>query len=90
MCEKNLQEVQLFKISTNDEIKVQFRNFYQQFWLQRDMTYPVNYSALWSIAKKFLIDFLSSYCVKRVFRHSCQYSYKKKKEIYWKSLIEEI
>lgn len=59
-----LQE-ELIGISTNEELKGQFRNGYQQFWLQRDI--PVIYPGLWSIARKFLIAFPSSYCVERGF-----------------------
>ncbi|KAJ8885608.1 hypothetical protein PR048_011806 [Dryococelus australis] len=56
---------ELIGISTNEELKVQFRKGYQQFWLQRDI--PVTYPALWTIARKFLIAFPSSYLVKRGF-----------------------
>jgi hypothetical protein len=59
-----LQE-ELIGISTNEELKVQFRKGYQQFWLQRDI--PVTYPALWTIARKFLIAFPSSYLVERGF-----------------------
>ncbi|KAF2881118.1 hypothetical protein ILUMI_25055, partial [Ignelater luminosus] len=38
-----LQE-ELIGISTNEELNVQFRNGYQQFWLQKDI--PVTYSVL--------------------------------------------
>ncbi|KAJ8895822.1 hypothetical protein PR048_001160 [Dryococelus australis] len=59
-----LQE-KLTRISTNEELKVQFRKKYQQFWLQRDL--PVSYPALWTIARKFLIAFPSSYLMERGF-----------------------
>ncbi|VVC25087.1 Reverse transcriptase domain [Cinara cedri] len=59
-----LQE-ELIGISTNEELKVQFRNGEQQFWLHRDI--PVTYPTLWSIARKFLIAFPSSYCVEKGF-----------------------
>lgn len=49
---------ELIGISTNEELKVQFKSGYQQFWLQRDI--PVIYPTLWSIARKFLIAFPSS------------------------------
>ncbi|KAF2905536.1 hypothetical protein ILUMI_00640 [Ignelater luminosus] len=58
-----LQE-ELIGISTNEELKVQFRNGYQEFWLQKDI--PVTYRVLWNIARKFLITFPSSYLVERV------------------------
>ncbi|XP_025407907.1 protein FAM200A-like [Sipha flava] len=60
--EKHLQE-ELIGISTNDELKIQLRNGYQQFWLQK----PVTFLALWRIARKILIDFSSSYCVEKGF-----------------------
>jgi hypothetical protein len=59
-----LQE-ELIGIITNEELKVQFRKGYQQFWLQRDI--PVTYPALWTVARKFLIAFPSSYLVERGF-----------------------
>ncbi|XP_051782615.1 SCAN domain-containing protein 3-like [Erpetoichthys calabaricus] len=59
-----LQE-KLIGISTNEELKVQFRKGYQQFWLQKDI--PVAYPALWTIARKFLIACPSSYLVERSF-----------------------
>ncbi|KAJ7335396.1 hypothetical protein JRQ81_013337 [Phrynocephalus forsythii] len=59
-----LQE-ELDGISTNEELKVQFRMGYQQFWLQKDI--PVAYPALWIIARKFLTAFPTSYLVERGF-----------------------
>ncbi|CAH2001232.1 unnamed protein product [Acanthoscelides obtectus] len=56
---------ELTELSTNEELKVQFKNGYQQFWLQNNIhvTYPV----LWNIATKFLNSFPSSYLVERGF-----------------------
>lgn len=59
-----LQE-EVIGISTNEELKVQFKKGYQQFWLQRDI--PMTYPALWTIARKFLIAFPTSYLVERGF-----------------------
>ncbi|XP_077288049.1 SCAN domain-containing protein 3-like [Arctopsyche grandis] len=59
-----LQE-ELIGLSTNEELKVQIRKGYQQFWLQKDI--PVAYPVLWAIARKFLIAFPSSYLVERGF-----------------------
>ena len=59
-----LQE-ELIGISCNEELKVQFRKGYQQFWLQKEI--PVAYPTLWAIARKFLIAFPSSYLVERGF-----------------------
>ncbi|CAH1977859.1 unnamed protein product [Acanthoscelides obtectus] len=56
---------ELTELSTNEELKVQFKNGYQQFWLQNNI--PVTYPVLWNIARKFLIYFLSSYLVERGF-----------------------
>ncbi|CAH1990456.1 unnamed protein product, partial [Acanthoscelides obtectus] len=43
---------ELTELSTNEELKVQFKNGYQQFWLQNNI--PVTYPDLWNIARKFL------------------------------------
>ncbi|CAH1962229.1 unnamed protein product [Acanthoscelides obtectus] len=56
---------ELSELSTNEELKVQFKNGYQQFWLQNNI--PVTYPVLWNIARKFLISFPSSYLVERGF-----------------------
>ncbi|CAH1986457.1 unnamed protein product [Acanthoscelides obtectus] len=52
---------ELAELSTNEDLKVQFKNGYQQFWLQNNI--PVTYPVLWNIARKFLIFFPSSYLV---------------------------
>ena len=54
---------ELTELSTNEELKVQFKNGYQQFWLQNNI--PVTYPVLWNIARKFLISFPSSYLVEK-------------------------
>ncbi|CAH2019737.1 unnamed protein product [Acanthoscelides obtectus] len=56
---------ELTELSTNEELKVQFKNGYQQFWLQNNI--PVTYPVLWNIARTFLIPFPSSYLVERGF-----------------------
>ncbi|CAH1975392.1 unnamed protein product [Acanthoscelides obtectus] len=56
---------ELTELSTNEEPMVQFKNGYQQFWLQNNI--PVTYPVLWNIARKFLISFSSSYLVERGF-----------------------
>ncbi|CAH1987646.1 unnamed protein product [Acanthoscelides obtectus] len=56
---------ELTELSTNEELKVQFKNGYQQFWLQNNI--PVTYPVLWNIARKFSISFPSSYLVERGF-----------------------
>ncbi|KAJ8946493.1 hypothetical protein NQ318_001768 [Aromia moschata] len=80
-----LQE-ELIGLSTNEELKEQFRNGYQLFWLQKDI--PVTYTVLWNIAKKFLIAFPSSYLVGKGF--SAVANLLIKKETNWTSLTEEI
>ncbi|CAH1965963.1 unnamed protein product [Acanthoscelides obtectus] len=56
---------ELTELSTNEELKVQFKNGYQQFWLQNNI--PVTYPVLWIITRKFLISFPSSNLVERGF-----------------------
>ncbi|CAH1993537.1 unnamed protein product [Acanthoscelides obtectus] len=56
---------ELTELSTNEELKVQFENGYQQFWLQNNI--PVTYPILWYIARTFLISFPSSYLVETGF-----------------------
>jgi hypothetical protein len=56
---------ELIGVSTNEELKVQFRRGYQQFWLQKDI--PATYPNLWIVVRKFLIAFPSSYLVERGF-----------------------
>ncbi|CAH2002092.1 unnamed protein product [Acanthoscelides obtectus] len=56
---------ELTELSTNEELKVQFKNGYQQFWMQNNI--PVTYPVLWNIARTFLISFPSSYLVERGF-----------------------
>ncbi|CAH1986347.1 unnamed protein product [Acanthoscelides obtectus] len=56
---------ELTELSTNEELEVQFKNGYQQFWLQNNI--PVTYPVLWNIARKLLISFPSSYLVERGF-----------------------
>ncbi|CAH1997013.1 unnamed protein product [Acanthoscelides obtectus] len=55
---------ELTELSTNEELTVQFKNGYQQFWLQNNI--PVTYPVLWNIAREFLIFFPSSYLVDAV------------------------
>ncbi|CAH1962651.1 unnamed protein product [Acanthoscelides obtectus] len=77
---------ELTELSTNEELKVQLKNGYQQFWLQNNI--PVTYSVLWNIARKFLISFPSSYLVEKGF--SAVTNLLTKKETDWTSLAEEI
>jgi hypothetical protein len=59
------EELTVLRVSTNEELKVQFKNGYQQFWLQNNI--PVTYPVLWNIARKFLIFFPSLYLGERGF-----------------------
>jgi len=52
-------------LSKNKELKVQFKNGYQQFWLQNNI--PVTYPVLCNIARKICISFPLSYLVERGF-----------------------
>lgn len=73
----SLQE-ELIELSTNEELKVQYRNGYQQFWLRKDI--PGTYPVLWNTAKKFLVAFPSSYLVEREFSAVTNLLAKKKKQ----------
>lgn len=63
-AELSLQE-ELIELSTNEELKVKFKNGYQEFWLQCQIS--VLYPALWAASKKFFIAFPSSYLAERGF-----------------------
>ncbi|KMQ94883.1 zinc finger protein [Lasius niger] len=62
--ELQLQE-ELFELSTNEELKFKFKDWYQEFWLQKQIS--TLYLGLWAVVKKFLIAFPSSYLVERGF-----------------------
>lgn len=70
---------ELIGLSTNEELKVQFRKGYQQFWLQKDI--PVAYPVLWAIARKFLIAFPSSYLVEKGFSAVTNFLTKKRNRL---------
>ncbi|XP_072400769.1 SCAN domain-containing protein 3-like [Diabrotica undecimpunctata] len=63
-AELSLQE-ELIELSKNEELKVKFKNGYQEFWLQCQIS--VLYPALWAASKKFFIAFPSSYLAERGF-----------------------
>lgn len=52
-------DIEETNVVMQEELKVQFKNIYQQFWLKNNI--PVTYPVLWNIARKFLISFPSSY-----------------------------
>ncbi|XP_014486964.1 PREDICTED: uncharacterized protein LOC106750871, partial [Dinoponera quadriceps] len=56
---------ELLIISTNEDLKVQFKQGYQKFWLQQDI--PLLNPALWTVVQKYLLAFPSSYLVERGF-----------------------
>lgn len=58
-------EEELIELTTNEEIKIKFKNGYQEFWLQKPI--PQLYPGLWSIVQRFLIAFPSSYLCERGF-----------------------
>ncbi|CAH2001709.1 unnamed protein product [Acanthoscelides obtectus] len=49
---------ELTELSTNGELKVQFKNGYQQCWLQNNI--PVTYPVLRNIAMKFFVIVIPS------------------------------
>lgn len=58
-------EEELIELTTNEEIKIKFKNGYQEFWLQKPI--PQLYPGLWSVVQRFLIAFASSYLCERGF-----------------------
>lgn len=62
-------EEELIELITNEEIKIKFKNGYQEFWLQKPI--PQLYPGLWSIVQRFLIAFPSSYLCERGFSAVC-------------------
>lgn len=56
---------ELLELTTNEELKVQFKKGYQTFWLQAEI--PEKHPGLWAIARKLLIAFPSSYLVEKSF-----------------------
>ncbi|XP_014481742.1 PREDICTED: SCAN domain-containing protein 3-like [Dinoponera quadriceps] len=58
-------EEQLIKLTTNEELKIKFKNGYQEFWLQKRISQL--YPGLWSVVQRFLIAFPSSYLCERGF-----------------------
>lgn len=60
----NIEE-ELIELATNEELKVKFRNGYQDFWLQKSISQL--YPGLWEIVQKILIPFPSSYLAERGF-----------------------
>lgn len=58
-------EEELLELTTNEEIKFKFKNGYQEFWLQKQISQL--YPKLWSIVERFLIAFPSSYMCERGF-----------------------
>uniref|UniRef100_A0A5S6QPJ2 DUF4371 domain-containing protein n=1 Tax=Trichuris muris TaxID=70415 RepID=A0A5S6QPJ2_TRIMR len=60
----DIQE-ELIELQTNEELKLTFKNGCQAFWLQPQI--PNLYPRLWTVVKKLLIAFPSSYLVERGF-----------------------
>ncbi|KAE9528709.1 hypothetical protein AGLY_012284 [Aphis glycines] len=56
-------EKELIEITTNEELKLKFKEGFQVFWLQKQI--PILYPGLWAVVQIFLIAFPSSYLVKR-------------------------
>ncbi|KFM62415.1 SCAN domain-containing protein 3, partial [Stegodyphus mimosarum] len=58
-------EEELIELTTNEELKIKFKNGYQEFWLQKSISQL--YPRLWSIVQRFLLAFPSSYLAERGF-----------------------
>ncbi|CAG9790258.1 unnamed protein product [Diatraea saccharalis] len=58
-------EEELIELTTNEELKIKFKNDYQEFWLQKPISQL--YPGLWLIVQRFLIAFPSSYLAERGF-----------------------
>lgn len=56
---------ELTELTTNEELKIKFKNGYQEFWLQKSISQL--YPRLWSIVQRFLLAFPSSYLAERGF-----------------------
>jgi hypothetical protein len=54
----------LIEVTTNEELKLKFKEDYQVFWLQKQL--PILYPGLWVVVPTFLIAFPSSYLDERV------------------------
>uniref|UniRef100_A0A5S6R0E4 HAT C-terminal dimerisation domain-containing protein n=1 Tax=Trichuris muris TaxID=70415 RepID=A0A5S6R0E4_TRIMR len=59
------EEEELLELQANEELKSKLKLGYRTFWLQRDISrfYP----KLWSVVRKLIISFPSSYLVERGF-----------------------
>ncbi|XP_026579775.1 LOW QUALITY PROTEIN: zinc finger MYM-type protein 6-like [Pseudonaja textilis] len=64
--EDGVGEEQLIELKNDIELKPKFKKSYQEFWLQKEISdcYP----ALWTIVKKLLVAFPTSYLVERGFQ----------------------
>ncbi|XP_026471713.1 SCAN domain-containing protein 3-like [Ctenocephalides felis] len=58
-------EEELIELTTNEELKIKFKDGYQQFWLQKSIQHL--YPGLWLVVQKFLLAFPSSYLCERGF-----------------------
>ncbi|XP_073968982.1 SCAN domain-containing protein 3-like [Rhodnius prolixus] len=63
-AELSLQE-EVVELSTNEELKLKFKDGYQEFWLQRQS--PVLYPAVRATIRKFFIAFPSPNLAETVF-----------------------
>jgi len=58
-------EEELIEVTTNEELKLKFKEGYQVFWLQKQI--PILYPGFWAVVQTFLIAFPPSYLVERGF-----------------------
>ncbi|XP_060875881.1 uncharacterized protein LOC132949116 [Metopolophium dirhodum] len=65
-------EEKLIEVTSNEELKLKFKEGYQVFWQQKQI--PILYPGLWAVVHTFLITFPSSYLVERGFRLHTHYA----------------
>ena len=72
--------LQELTVLSNEELKIKFKNGYQEFWLQKSISQL--YPGLWSIVQRFLIAFPSSYLAEREFSAVATMVTKKRNRLY--------
>ncbi|XP_034274523.1 protein FAM200A-like [Pantherophis guttatus] len=60
-----VEEEQLIELQNDIELKPKFKKLYQEFWLQKKIS--DRYPALWTVVKKLLVAFATSYLVEHGF-----------------------
>ena len=75
--EVGIVEEELIQLRNDTELKPKFEKSYQDFWLQNEIC--DHYPALWTVIRKLLLAFPTSYLVERGF--SAVYNFAPSKEI---------